>query len=49
MYNFKADPNVIMSIPNFMQIDQAVVELNHVDRHDQPYMSSFHAYHARNA
>jgi hypothetical protein len=47
-YNFKVFPNGIMSIPNFIQIHPAAVELNHADRQtdrdDQPYMCSFHAH-----
>jgi hypothetical protein len=48
-YDFWVVPNGITSIPNFIQIHPVVLELNHVDRHDQPYMHSFHAHCTKNA
>jgi hypothetical protein len=44
-YDFRVDPNGIISISNFIQIRPAVLELNHADRqtdrHDQSYMRAF--------
>jgi hypothetical protein len=37
-------PSGITSIPNFIQIRPAVLELNHADGQDEPYMRSFHAH-----
>jgi hypothetical protein len=51
-YNFRVDSNSITSIFDLIQIRPAVHELNHADgkteRHDLPYMCSFHAHHEKN-
>jgi hypothetical protein len=52
-YNFRVHLKVITSIPNFIQIRPAVLELNHMDirwtdRHDQPKKHSFHTHHVKN-
>jgi hypothetical protein len=52
-YDFRVDPDGIMSIPNFIQICPAVLELNHADRRTdrrgKPYLDSFHAHRANKA
>jgi hypothetical protein len=52
-YDFLVDPNGIMSIPNFIQIWPAVLELNQADIQADMVsyicMYSFHAHHAKNA
>jgi hypothetical protein len=46
-------PSGIKSIPDFIQIRPAVLELNHAERrtdiHDQPHILSLHARRAKNA
>jgi hypothetical protein len=40
-YDFRVAPNGIMSIPNFIQIFPAVLQLNHADRQTGPVLHAF--------
>jgi hypothetical protein len=42
-YEFRVTSNSIISVPNLIKIHPAIIELKHVDRHDQSYV-----YYARN-
>jgi hypothetical protein len=48
-HDFRVVPNGITSRPNFIQICPAVLKLiMTTDKHDQPYIRSFLAHHAKN-